>query len=171
MVINGDKVEKPTREDLTDFINKFLHAIAAATETESKMKRIQQSSWMISDESGSHSEFFERSIFPSDLIFDKYRTSKSKNIILPEEIELINALKKTGISKSFKVSYLPKAIINITEERRISDLCSQLVFNWLKLENPLQFEMSAVSNLVDEFLNAVLDGKIVFRQRLVIDGL
>jgi len=169
----NDIVKKTIRDEFAVLINNFLKAISLAIETDIIPKRKQYSGWMIQEGSGSHSEFFERLTFPSDLIMDKYQKKKFSNIILPEEVKLREVLERTGISKVFEAPDIPfpEGISCISRKELISDLCSQLVSNWLKLENPFYFEERDMSNLIEEFLDAILDGKILLRQRIAIDWL
>jgi hypothetical protein len=169
----NERAGKYARYKLTDLIYNFLKAIPIAIKAEIGPipKRKQCSSWMIYGISGSHSESFERLIFPRDFINDVYMKNKFNNKILPEETELRIVLEEIGISKAFEIPDLPRDIPPIKNNIIISDLCSKLVSNWLDLENPFLFEEPAMSNLIEDFLDAVLDGKLILRKRLAIEGL
>lgn len=169
----NNMARKMEKGDLAVLANNFLRAIAKSIEADVRhpQRCKQKSTWMMCEGSRSHSQSFERVILFSDFIFDNYRKKKRESIILDEERDLINALEKTGISKAFEMSDLPSGMSPIPQERTISDLCSQLVLSWLKLENPFSFEEPIISNLIVEFLDAVVDGKTVLRQRIAIEGL
>jgi len=52
-----------------------------------------------------------------------------------------------------------------------SDLESQLVSNWLRLLSPFSFEEPDVSNLLEEFADAIIDNKMVYNSLTAIEGL
>jgi len=146
------------RHELTDLARTFLIKTADMLKAEMgpNPERLQQSMWMVSSGTGNmQSKNFSRLIFNGD---DAYgiNYSKIKNIDFPEKKQLNEALD------------------DVTQSCRgvmFSSLDSQLVFEWLKLPNPFLFEEPFITYLIDEFLDVVLDHKIIMKSLTAISGI
>ena len=146
------------RHELADLARKFLIKTAdmLKAEMEPNPECLQQSMWMVSSGTGNmQSKNFSRLIFNGD---DAYgiNYSKIKNIDFPEKKQLKEALD------------------DITQSCRgvmLSSLDSQLVFKWLKLSNPFLFKEPFITYLIDEFLDVVIDHKIIMKSLTAISGI
>ncbi len=139
---------------LVNLVLKYLKSVAAILEAKKSKptKVIQHSVWMVSTGPTSmSSKEFTREVFDIGKASFVYQSSILKENP-PEQQQLIDVLVNAGIApQQTHYGYL-----------------MPLVHHWLKLEDPFAFDEANMSNLFDEFSNAVLQRLIVIKSRHAI---
>lgn len=145
-----------TRQALATTARDFLKAVAETAKAElgSHPERLQRSTWMVrTGPSGMSSREFERKVFPRAAVSRMYQIEIRDDF--PQAQALGAALAAAGIP---------------AEEMRYGFFLP-LVHHWLELPDPFAFEETATSKVLDEFVDAVIDGRVVTRSRHAIDWL
>lgn len=148
----------PSREMVAEAALQFLQVLAKAAEAElgERPERIQHSEWMVhtTPSGGMSSKLFERKVFNGLAVSRMYqRTLMASDV--PEQKPLTELLVVTGIAM---------------EETRYAFLLP-LLDHWLELPDPFAFEEGAISRVLEEFYDAVIDKVVLTRSRDVILGL
>ncbi len=127
----------------------FLQAIAKKAQDKLGQypKHIQRAQWMVSTSpTGMSSKQFERQVFNASAISMMYQLEMMRSDF-PAQKQLQTVVTSAGIP---------------IQETQYGFLMP-LLFRWLQLKDPLKFEKTAVSQLLDEFTQAVAEGRITTR--------
>lgn len=146
--------KKEPELELRDLFLDFLKAIAKKAKAEfgSNPKRFQQSKWMVkTGPSRRSSKVFKRDVFDNLSILKAYQTKWMQDSF-PEKERLERSLCAYGFTDTTH-PYL------------------SLLHNWLQSPDPLAFDEHVVSDLLDEFVDAVLKNRIFTNSRFAIEGL
>lgn len=135
----------------------FLWAVAEKVKDRlgPRPERLQRSKWMVhtGPSSSMSSKVFERRVFDSLAVDMMYQDMMRNDF--PEQQRLQALLTELGIPT----------------QRTGHEFFMRLVRHWLKLPDPLAFEETAISRVVGEFVDAVIDGRVITRSCYVIDRL
>jgi hypothetical protein len=143
-----------SRQELIRLCRDFLESVAVNIQAIIRPlpKRFQQSMWMVSTGSGNM-----RGLHSQREIIDIEKVS----IIYHSQIE----------NREFPEKARLREFLKYFDGGMLVDFSSQLVMNWLKLPNPFSFEEPSISSLLDEFVDVVLDRKMVTKSLTIVDGL
>lgn len=144
----------PTKAAVKKAAYDFLKAVAEILEARlgKYPKRVQRSAWMVHTGSGSMtSQVFTREI-PNTIAASMLYQTKFADSNTAQQRQLEDALVKAGIPR---------------EETRYGYLLP-LIHKWFDLPDPLAFGKTNVSQILDKFAEAVLDGVILTKSRSVI---
>jgi len=145
-----------TREALAKAAQDFLIAVAQVAKAElgCNPRRIQHSTWMVRTTPHSmSSQELEREVF--DGIAVSMICQKQMRDDFPQAQALVTILAEFGIpsNETWFGFLLP------------------LVHNWLELPAPFEFEETAISEILDEFVETVVDDKVITRSQDAIEHL
>lgn len=145
----------PTRAAVIEAAYQFLKAISERLEARlgKRPKRKQRSIWMAHTESGGiSSQEYTRRIFNRATASNAYQTIFAQGKISQQQQQLEEIMLKADISGGeMQHGYLVP-----------------LVYHWLSLPDPLMLKCEGLSQMLDEFADAVVDKVILTKSRSII---
>lgn len=138
-----------SRETVATAARDFLEAVAEVAKVQlgSHPQRVQRSQWMVSTGPGTwSSKQFERKVFDGAEVSNMYQIRMMRDDFRQRQ-QLRAVLAAAGIPAE-QVEY---------------GFFLSLVHHWIELPDPFAFEETAISRVLDEFVNAVVDGRVVTR--------
>ena len=144
----------PNRKRIKDVALDFLQVVAIKAESKlgKRPERLQRSQWMVHTGPGSmSSNVFERRVFDSRAVDMLYQKELMRSDF-PEQKQLTEVLVAAGI-RGGEVRY---------------GFLLPLLRHWLELPDPFTFQEEAISQVLEEFCDAVIDKVVMTASRNAI---